>query len=161
MLTWGNITSESGAFDKGATNHGQPAGRFPPKIHKIRSGEQALKSFCVFYFVDFRAANKQNGICAIKITQSSRDTPKKRRLEENCNEFYFSWILCETFGSILDWNRTFIIVVFLPFSVRKYGTGKQYARNFGRSKRHCRFQLLSQIVVFGNLMLPAAISRSQ
>ena len=31
---------------------------------------------------------------------------------------------------VLDWNRTFLIVVFLSFSVRKYGTGKQYARNF-------------------------------
>jgi hypothetical protein len=26
MLTWGNITSESGAFDKGNTNRGQPMG---------------------------------------------------------------------------------------------------------------------------------------
>ena len=105
----------------------QWAGRFPPKIHKIRSGEQALKSFCVFYFVDFRAANKQNGICAIKITQSSRDTLKKRRLEENCNEFYFSWILCETFGSSGLRNRTFCFVVLLLFCFEIYGTGKRCA----------------------------------
>ena len=91
--------------------------RLAPKIHKIRSGKQALKSFCVFCFVDFRESNKQNEICAIKVAKRRKDLITAWKSGENNAEFCRLGILCETFGSNIKRNRTcYNVVILFPYS---------------------------------------------